>query len=181
MLEKLAAEAAKWQPGDPLDPETEMGSMVDETQMERVLGYIGKGNDEGAELRWAAAGAGGDRRILHRADDLRGARNHMTIAQEEIFGPVAHRDHVRLRGGRPADRQRHGLRLSSAICTATSTRRTDSRARCAPGGVRQLHDWGGNSVPFGGYKQSGIGRDRSLHALEKYTQIKTTYINVLEA
>ena len=88
-LEKLAREAVKWLPGDPFDPETRMGSLVDQTQMERVLSYIDAGNGEGAELR-----AGGTRAreesggFYVEPTIFGGARNDMRIAQEEIFGPV---------------------------------------------------------------------------------------------
>ncbi len=182
VLEKLAAEAGKWAPGDPLDPATRMGSMVDETQMDRVLGYIGAGARRAPSCGRRRPRARGDRRLLRRADDLRGrAQRHADRAGGDLR-PGRDRDPVRLRGRRRADRQRHGLRpLLRASGRATSTRPTGSRARSAPGTVCiNCYDWGDNSLPFGGYKQSGIGRDKSLHALENYTQLKTTYINVLE-
>ena len=183
MLEKLAAEAAKWQPGDPLDPATRMGSMVDETQMERVLGYIGTGAGEGAELRLGGGRAREETGGFYVEPTIfGGARNDMRIAQRGDLRPGRHRDPVRLRGGRR--------------CGSPTTRSTASPPRVWTRDINKAHrfarsiragtvcincyDWGDNSLPFGGYKQSGIGRDKSLHALENYTQLKTTYINVLD-
>jgi len=182
VLEKLAVEAAKWQPGDPLDPATRMGSMVDEQQMARVLSYIRTGTGEGAELRLGGARAreasGG---FYVEPTIFGGARNDMTIAQEEIFGPVL--------TAIPFGSEEDGLRiandtvygLSSAVWTR-DINKAHRFARAIRAGTVcvNCYDWGDNSLPFGGFKQSGIGRDKSIHALENYTQLKTTYINVLD-
>ena len=106
----------------------------------------------------------------------------MQIAQEEIFGPVL--------TAIPFGSEEDGIRIANdtdlrplvrASGRATSTRRTASPASIRAGTVCvNCYDCGDNSLPFGGFKQSGIGRDKSLHALENYTQLKTTYINVLD-
>jgi acyl-CoA reductase-like NAD-dependent aldehyde dehydrogenase len=182
MLEKLAAEAGKWQPGDPLDPSTRMGSMVDQHQMTRVLGYIRTGSDEGAELRLGGGRARSDSGgFFVEPTIFGGARNDMRIAQEEIFGPVL--------TAIPFGTEEDGLRiandtvygLSSAVWTS-DINKAHRFARSVRAGTVcvNCYDQGDNSLPFGGYKQSGIGRDKSLHALDNYTQLKTTYINVLE-
>ena len=181
VLEKLAAEAAKWQPGDPLDPATRMGSLVDETQMRRVLGYIEAGTGEGAELRMGGArareGSGG---FYVEPTIFSGARNDMRIAREEIFGPVV--------AAIPFGSEDDGLRIANdtvyGLSSAVWTRDINKALRFARS-IRagtvcvNCYDYGDISLPFGGYKQSGIGRDKSLHALENYTQLKTTYINVI--
>jgi gamma-glutamyl-gamma-aminobutyraldehyde dehydrogenase/4-guanidinobutyraldehyde dehydrogenase/NAD-dependent aldehyde dehydrogenase len=168
VLEKLAVEAAKWQPGDPLDPATRMGSMVDETQMQRVLSYIRTGSDEGAELRLGGGRARRDSGGFYVEPTIFGsATNAMKIAQEEIFGPVLTNDTVfGLTAGVWTSDINKALRFARSIRSGTV---------CV-----NCYDYGDNSLPFGGYKQSGIGRDKSLHALENYTQLKVTYINVLD-
>ena len=103
----------------------------------------------------------------------------MTIAREEIFGPVlstitfkTDEDALRL-----ANDSSYGL---EANLFTSDLSRAHKMARALRAGVVTVNtrDIGGIEVPFGGYKQSGFGRDRSLHALEKYTQLKATYINV---
>jgi acyl-CoA reductase-like NAD-dependent aldehyde dehydrogenase len=183
VLERLAAEAGKWQPGDPLDPGTRMGSMVDETQMRRVLSYIETGSGEGAELRLGGRRAREDSGGFYVEPTIfSGARNDMRIAQEEIFGPVltaipfgTEEDGVRI-----ANDTVYGL--SSAIWTS-DINKAHRFARSVRAGTVcvNCYDYGDNSLPFGGFKQSGIGRDKSLHALENYTQLKTTYIKVLDS
>ena len=182
VLEQLAAEAAKWQPGDPLDPATRMGSMVDQTQMERVLGYVRTGTAEGAELRLGGRRARQESGGYYVEPTIFGtARNDMTIAREEIFGPVV--------TAIPFGSEEDGLRIANdtvyGLSSAVWTRDINKAHRFARS-IRagtvciNCYDWGDIALPFGGYKQSGIGRDKSLHALENYTQLKTTYINVLD-
>jgi gamma-glutamyl-gamma-aminobutyraldehyde dehydrogenase/4-guanidinobutyraldehyde dehydrogenase/NAD-dependent aldehyde dehydrogenase len=182
VLEKLAAEAGKWQPGDPLDPATRMGSMVDETQMKRVLSYIETGSQEGAELR---SGGGRARResggFYVEPTIFAGARNDMRIAREEIFGPVV----TAIPFGSDAEALQIANDTDFGLTAAVWTRDINKAHRFArsmrSGTVCvNCYDYGDNSLPFGGYKQSGIGRDKSLHALENYTQLKTTYINILD-
>jgi acyl-CoA reductase-like NAD-dependent aldehyde dehydrogenase len=182
VLEKLATEAGKWQPGDPLDPATRMGSMVDQTQMERVLAYVRTGSEEGAELRLGGGRAREESGGFYVEPTIFGAaRNDMTIAREEIFGPVV--------TAIPFGSEDEGLRIANdtvyGLTSAVWTRDINKAHRFARS-IRagtvcvNCYDWGDISLPFGGYKQSGIGRDKSLHALENYTQLKTTYINVLD-
>ncbi|HZH24093.1 MAG TPA: aldehyde dehydrogenase [Solirubrobacteraceae bacterium] len=182
VLDKLAVEAGKWQPGDPLDPATKMGSMVDETQMERVLSYISTGSDEGAELRLGGGRARRDSGGFYVEPTIFGsASNTMKIAQEEIFGPVL--------TAIPFGSEEEGLRiandtvfgLTAGVWTSDINKALRFARSIRSGTVCvNCYDYGDNSLPFGGYKQSGIGRDKSLHALDNYTQLKTTYINVLE-
>jgi acyl-CoA reductase-like NAD-dependent aldehyde dehydrogenase len=182
VLEKLAAEAGKWQPGDPLDPSTRMGSMVDESQMRRVLSYIETGSREGAELRLGGRRAREASGGFYVEPTIFGSgRNDMTIAREEIFGPVV--------TAIPFASEDEGLRIANdtvfGLTSAVWTRDINKAHRFARS-IRagtvcvNCYDYGDLSLPFGGYKQSGIGRDKSLHALENYTQLKTTYINVLD-
>jgi gamma-glutamyl-gamma-aminobutyraldehyde dehydrogenase/4-guanidinobutyraldehyde dehydrogenase/NAD-dependent aldehyde dehydrogenase len=181
-LEKLAREAAKWLPGDPLDPGTRMGSLVDETQMDRVLGYIETGRGEGAEVRAGGVRAREETGGFYVEPTIfGGARNDMRIAQEEIFGPVV--------TAIPFASEADGIRIANdtiyGLTSGVWTRDINKAYRFARS-IRSgtvcinCYDRGDNALPFGGFKQSGIGRDKSLHALENYTQLKTTYINVLD-
>ena len=182
VLDKLAVEAGKWQPGDPLDRATRMGSLVDETQMQRVLAYVKTGSDEGAELRLGGGRARADSGGFYVEPTIFGsASNTMKIAQEEIFGPVL--------TAIPFGSEEEGLRiandtvfgLTAGVWTSDINKALRFARSIRSGTVCvNCYDYGDNSLPFGGYKQSGIGRDKSLHALDNYTQLKTTYINVLE-
>ena len=178
LIERIVAHARQRQPGDPLDPATRLGAMVDEAQMDRVLGFIESGQSEGARVRIggrrALADSGGYFIEPTVFDDVDSA---MTIAQEEIFGPVlsvitveGFRDAVRVANDTP-----YGL--AAAVWTRDISKALEASRMLRAGTVWvNCYDDDDITVPFGGYKQSGIGRDKSLHALEKYTQMKTTWI-----
>jgi acyl-CoA reductase-like NAD-dependent aldehyde dehydrogenase len=156
--------------------------MVDESQMRRVLSYIETGSGEGAELRLGGGRAREDSGGFYVEPTIfGGARNDMTIAREEIFGPVV--------TAIPFGSEDEALRIANDTMyglTAGVWTRDINKAHRFARSIRSgtvcinCYDWGDLSLPFGGYKQSGIGRDKSLHALENYTQLKTTYINVLD-
>jgi gamma-glutamyl-gamma-aminobutyraldehyde dehydrogenase/4-guanidinobutyraldehyde dehydrogenase/NAD-dependent aldehyde dehydrogenase len=179
-LDKVTKLAQAYQPGDPLDEKTKMGAMVDAAQTKRVLSYIGKGREEGAKL--AAGGkqvrqeTGGfyiEPTIFDRVE------NRMTIAREEIFGPVLSTITFKTaeEAVKIANDSVYGLEANVWTNDLTKAHRI---ARALRAGTVTINnrDGGGIEVPFGGYKQSGFGRDKSLHALEKYTQLKTTYIGL---
>jgi acyl-CoA reductase-like NAD-dependent aldehyde dehydrogenase len=180
LLEHIARIARTMAPGDPLDPATTLGAMVDETQTRRVLEYIGTGTSEGARL------ALGGRRV--RSDSggcyieptvFDGVTPAMRIAREEIFGPV-----LATLSFRDLDEAlRIANDVSYGLAAAIWTRDLNSAhraARALRAGVVYVNCYDADdiNVPFGGYKQSGFGRDKSLHAFDKYTELKTTWIDL---
>jgi 4-guanidinobutyraldehyde dehydrogenase/NAD-dependent aldehyde dehydrogenase len=179
-LDKALALMPKYAPGDPLDESTVMGAIVDAPQLQTVLGYIEDGKAAGARL--VAGGArtrvksGG---LYVEPTLFDGVEQSMRIAREEIFGPVLSvltfsdlDEAVRQANATP-----YGLQ--AAVWTADMSRaiRTARKLRAGTVHVNQ-YDSDDITVPFGGYKQSGNGRDKSLHAFDKYTELKTTWIRV---
>jgi 4-guanidinobutyraldehyde dehydrogenase / NAD-dependent aldehyde dehydrogenase len=180
LLERIVRVSRSIQPGDPLDPETRMGAIVDHTQFERVLGYIDAGREEGAELhlggRPARQETGG---YFVEPTIFDAVSNDMRIAQEEIFGPVLATISFREEDEavRIANDTVYGL--AAAVWT-NDVSRAHKLTRAIRAGVVWVNcfDHGDISSPFGGFKQSGFGRDKSLHALEKYSDLKAIWIHV---
>jgi acyl-CoA reductase-like NAD-dependent aldehyde dehydrogenase len=180
VLEKVFEIGKTLTPGDPLDPKTAMGAIVDKTQMERVLGYIEKGKTEGAKLVFGGKRARNDTGGYYIEPTVfDGVDNKMIIAQEEIFGPVL--STITFRDAEEAVKIGNDTiyGLAAAVWTRDITKAFKTSAALRAGVVWvNCFDNGHISSPFGGFKQSGFGRDKSLHALDKYTEIKTTWINI---
>jgi gamma-glutamyl-gamma-aminobutyraldehyde dehydrogenase len=179
-MEKVAAHAAALQPGDPLDPATAMGAMVDERQMRGVLARIEAGAAEGARLRLGgrqALGATGGYYIEPTIFDCADQGN--SLVREEIFGPVlaAQRFATEDDAVRLANDSVYGLGAGLWTANLARAHRLSRRLRAGLVWVNCYAD-GDITVPFGGVKQSGFGRDKSLHALDKYSDLKTTWISL---
>ncbi|QPC41615.1 aldehyde dehydrogenase [Kaustia mangrovi] len=179
-IQKVAEYARDWMPGDPLDPKTAMGPVVDSAQLDRVMNYIQVGSGEGAKI------AAGGKRAREETGGyyieptiFSSVDNGMRIAQEEIFGPVLStipfRDEEE--AVKIANETIYGLQAS---LWTRDINKAHKVARALKAGTVNINatDGGDITVPFGGYKQSGIGRDKSLHAFEKYTQLKHTFIQL---
>jgi gamma-glutamyl-gamma-aminobutyraldehyde dehydrogenase len=178
--ERVLDQVGSWTAGDPLDPATRLGPVVSEDQLTRVLGHVARAQDEGARLR-----TGGERVLGDTGGSFvsPAVLDHVEpaseLAQREVFGPVLavlpfddHDDAVRL-----ARDTEYGL----AAAVWTSDLRTAHRvSQAVPAGTVWVncYEEGDLTVPFGGMKASGNGRDKSRHAVDKYTELKTTWINL---
>jgi aldehyde dehydrogenase (NAD+) len=178
LLHKLVERAKKLQPADPLDPKTRLGALVSHEQMTKVLGYIEKGKAEGAGLV-AGGERAGSKGYFVQPTVFDGVRNEMTIAREEIFGPVLAameftdvEDAVRIANDTP-----YGL--AAAVWTR-DIGKAHRIARRIQAGTVWINTYGNfdAAAAFGGYKQSGYGRELSMHAMEHYTQVKSVWVNL---
>lgn len=177
-VERVVAHARERVPGDPLDPATKLGAIVDGGQMARILEFIESGRAEGAQLAVGGSQARSDSggyfiepTVFDRVE------SHMRIAREEIFGPVLSTLSIRDVEQAIAVANDSEYGLGAAVWTR-DINRAHRVARALKAGVVWVNCYDDDdiTVPFGGYKQSGIGRDKSLHALEKYSETKTTWI-----
>jgi betaine-aldehyde dehydrogenase len=180
LLERYAATAAGLRVGDPLDPATEIGPLISAGQRETVEGYVRAGVAQGARVVTGGERPGGglEAGFFYRPTVLDGVRNDMTVAREEIFGPVVSvipfRDEaeaVRLANDTP-----YGL--SGSLWTRDGARQLRV-ARALRTGVLGVNTNSSVFVqtPFGGYKQSGVGKELGMHALEHNTELKSVFIS----
>ena len=178
-MKKVAAHVTNFRPGDPLDPTTTMGAIVDDIQLNNVLKYIDSGKAEGAELI-----AGGNRCLQETGGyfiepTIFVTTGEHTIAREEIFGPVlsamsfeTEEEAIRL-----ANDSVYGLQAGVWTGDISRAHRVARALKAGTVHVNQYND-DDITVPFGGYKQSGNGRDKSLHSMDKYCELKTTWIKI---
>ncbi|HUG03638.1 MAG TPA: aldehyde dehydrogenase [Steroidobacteraceae bacterium] len=180
LLEKIVEIGRTMTPGDPLDPKTRLGAIVDQVQLNTVLGYIESGRREGAKLRMGGSrvreDSGG---FFVEPTVFDGVTANMKIAREEIFGPVLSTitfkdvdEAIRI-----ANDVSYGLTAAVWSRDITTAHRVAKALRAGTVYVN-CYDADDITVPFGGFKQSGNGRDKSLHAMDKYTELKTTWIDL---
>lgn len=180
VVEILRERATTFVPGNPLDPLTTMGALVSENHAERVLDFVDVARQDGATLALGGnrvhAESGGS---YVQPTIFTDVGNHMRIAREEVFGPLL--SVIRVRDVDEAIKVANDscFGLASAVWTDDL-----ATAHKVSGAIRaglvyvNCYDCDDMTTPFGGFKESGIGRDKSLHALDKYTEMKTTWMNV---
>ncbi len=179
--EKLVARAAKMRPADPLDPKTRLGAIVSQEQMQTVLAFIDAGKKDGAKLVAGGnrASVNGDKGFFIEPTIFGDVNNDMKIAREEIFGPVLSVltfddiDEVI----EQANNNPYGL--AAAVWTK-DVKKAHSVSRRLKAGTVWINTYGlmDASLPFGGYKSSGFGRELGAHAMEHYTELKTVWLNM---
>jgi len=177
-VEKSGSRAKRRTVGDPFDPKTEQGPQVDQAQFEKVMGYIQSGRGEGATLVCGGERVG-DRGYFIQPTVFSDVRDDMKIAQEEIFGsvmsiiPFKSLDEVIDR----ANRTNYGL--AAAVWS-----RDIGKAHAVANGVRAGTVWVNcynvldTRAPFGGFKQSGIGRELGEYGLQQYTEVKSVIVKL---
>ncbi len=178
LVEKLVERTKRLAPGDPLDPKTRLGALVSEGQRESVLSYVGIGREEGAEVAIGGEPATvGGRGFFMHPTILTGVDNSMRVAQEEIFGPVL----VAIPFEEPeeavalANASIYGL--AAGVWTRDVGKAHTIAARLEAGTVWiNQYNWYDSGVPFGGYKQSGFGRELGRQALDHYTETKSVLV-----
>jgi aldehyde dehydrogenase (NAD+) len=177
-VEKSVARARKRRVGDPLDPTTEQGPQVDQSQFDSVMGYIESGRSDGATLACGGEPVG-NRGYFIQPTVFADVQDEMKIARQEIFGPVMSVivfkdvDEVIAR----ANRTDYGL--AAGVWT-----RDIKKAHAVANAMRAGTVWVNcyhvldTRAPFGGFKQSGIGRELGEYGLQEYTEVKTVTVKL---
>ncbi len=180
LMEKVVARAQKMSPADPLDPKTRLGSLVSEKQRDVVARYVESGKREGAKLvaggnRASVAGKG----AFFEATVFDGVTPEMTIAREEIFGPVLSTLTFRDEADAVAVGNSTIYGLAAAVWSK-DIKKALRTARSLQAGTVWINAYNlyDPALPFGGYKQSGFGRERGRYALEEYTQVKSIWVDL---
>jgi aldehyde dehydrogenase (NAD+) len=177
-VERSVARAKKRTVGDPLDPATEQGPQVDDAQFDKVMGFIESGKKQGAKMLCGGDRVG-SRGYFIRPTVFADVKDDMKIAQEEIFGPVMSilkfRDTDEL--VERANKTMYGLAagvwtkdIGKAHAIANSVRAGTVWVNC--------YDVFDAAAPFGGFKQSGIGRENGEYGLQQYTEVKTVTVQL---
>ncbi len=181
LIERLVAGTEEWLVGDPLDPDTKLGPMIERPHLDKVLSYIESGRQEGARVV-----VGGDRTLTETGGYFiaptifDNVSNTMKIARDEIFGPVISTIVFDSEDEAVALANATSYGLAASIYT-TNLDRAIRVARAIRAGTVSVNSYseGDITTPFGGYKESGFGgRDKGLEAFEQYTEKKTIWFTV---
>ncbi|MEH6452729.1 MAG: aldehyde dehydrogenase [Psychromonas sp.] len=176
-IEKVIAAAKSYTPKDPMCPDSSMGALIDQGHKEKVLDYVQQGIAAGATVRCGGDVAGKGAFVAPVILD--NVSNDMSVAREEIFGPVlcvitfkTEQEAIEIANDSP-----YGL---GAALWSSDINQVHRVARQLEAGSIWVNNYneGDMTVPFGGFKMSGNGRDKSLHAMDKFTETKTTWIRL---
>ena len=179
-VEKLVARTAKLKPADPLDQKTRLGAIVSQDQLNTVISYIESGKKEARLVTGGnRVSIDGSRGFFLEATIFDGVPNTAKIAQEEIFGPVLSVltfDDVEQVVDQ-ANSNPYGL--AAAVWT-NNVKKAHTVSRMLRAGTVWINTYGlmDTALPFGGFKQSGFGRELGMHAIEHYTELKTVWLNM---
>ena len=180
-IEKVAARAKKMSPGDPMDPKTRLGAISSKKQLENDLRYIELAKKEGAQLvaGGGRADIGTGKGYFLQPTVFDGVTPDMTIAREEIFGPVLAAIEFGDVDEAIARANDSNYGLAAAVWTK-DIKKAHYVARKLQAGTVWINTYNvyDTAAPFGGYKQSGFGREMSMHALEHYTQVKSVWVDL---
>jgi len=181
-VERLIERTRTISVGDPLDPATDLGPVISADAQARILRYIESGQAEGATLAYGGGrpeGPGFERGFWVEPTIFTHVRNDMTIAREEIFGPVLSviRSESTEQAIRIANDTEYGL--SAGVWSTDNQRALDVAGQLESGTV-WINDWHmvNAAYPFGGYKQSGLGRELGPHSLDEYTEEKFVHLDL---
>ena len=174
---RFAEAAGRLKVGDPLDPETQMGSLVSEAHRQRVHGFVERGREEGAEVVTGGEPSAGDG-CFYPPTVLAGVENRMTVAQEEIFGPVVtvipfedEKEAVSI-----ANDVRYGLFATVWTGDPARGHRLARQIKAGMIGINMPYT-AFPGIPFGGYKQSGFGRELGIETLDLYLETKAVLVS----
>ena len=177
-VEKSVKRATERVVGDPFDPKTQQGPQVDKTQFDKVMGYIDSGKTEGARLRCGGSRAG-ERGYFVEPTIFTEVKDEMKIAREEIFGPVL--SVIKFSSVEEVIRRANLTEYGLAAAVWTSD---ISKAQAVARGVKagtvwvNCYDVFDPASPFGGFKQSGIGRELGEYGLQQYVEVKTVIVHI---
>ena len=178
LLEKILTRARQLEPGDPLNIKTRLGALVSRTQMERVLGYIETGMREGASPA-LTGGRAGEKGFFVKPAIFDRVAPEMRIAQEEIFGPVL--SAITFKGAddliEKANATVYGLAAAVWTRDIAKAHRTVRQLQAGTVWINSYNMLSEQS-PFGGYKQSGFGRELGKHGIDLYTQVKSVWVSL---
>jgi acyl-CoA reductase-like NAD-dependent aldehyde dehydrogenase len=176
-VSKFAARTEQLRLGDPLDAETQVGSLISTEHRDKVHGYVERGRDEGAEVVTGGELDNG-KGAFYKPTVLAKVESAMTVAQEEIFGPVVtvipfedEKDAIRI-----ANDVRYGLMATVWTGDPARGHRLASRIKAGTVGINMPYT-AFPGIPFGGYKQSGFGRELGLETLDLYLETKSVLVS----
>ena len=176
-VQKFSELADRLRVGDPLDPETQVGSLISTAHRDKVHGYVEQGRGQGAEVVTGGAIAEGTG-AFYPPTVLAGVESPMSVAQEEIFGPVVtlipfedEKDAIRI-----ANDVQYGLMATVWTGDPARGHRVASRIKAGTVGINMPYT-AFPGIPFGGYKQSGFGRELGLETLDLYLETKSVLVS----